>query len=113
MINRNFAHSAPAHVSAGAVYARYQLTSAYALGARAEYLSDRGGLFSGHTQALKEATFTFERKFAEGFLVRTEYRRDFSNNPFFLTDKAAVLSNAQSTATIGMVWWTGQKQGTW
>lgn len=113
VINRNFAHSAPAHVSAGAVYARYQLTSAYALGARAEYLSDHGGLFTGQTQALKEATVTFERKFAEGFLVRTEYRRDFSNNPFFLTDKAGVLSNAQGTATLGMVWWSGQKQGNW
>jgi hypothetical protein len=113
VINRFYTHSSPAHVSAGAAYARYQLTPAYAVATRGEYLSDRGGLFSGSTQALKEITFTLERKFAEGFLMRAEYRRDFSNVPFFLTDKAGVLSNAQNTATLGMVWWAGQKQGSW
>ena len=113
VINRLYAHSSPAHVSAGAAYARYQLTPEYAVGGRTEYLSDRGGLFSGKTQALKEITFTLERKFAEGFLMRAEYRRDFSNIPFFLTDKAGVLHNAQNTATLGMVWWAGQKQGSW
>ena len=52
--------------------------------ARAEYLSDRGGLFSGVNQALKETTLTTEYKLANGFLTRFEWRRDFSNQPFFL-----------------------------
>ena len=113
VVNRAYAHSSPSHVCAGAAYARYQLTPAYAVAARSEYLSDRGGLFSGGTQALKEITFTFERKFAEALLIRAEYRRDFSNVPFFLTDKAGVLSTTQNTATLGMVWRAGQKQGSW
>src|SRR5579872_5615718 len=46
--------SAPAHVDGGAAYLRYQFTPKLALATRAEYLSDRGGLFSGVTQALKE-----------------------------------------------------------
>jgi hypothetical protein len=31
-----------------------------AIAARAEYLADMGGLFSGATQYLKEGTFTFD-----------------------------------------------------
>jgi hypothetical protein len=105
--------SAPSHVDGGAAYARYQLTSKMALGGRSEYLSDRGGLFSGTTQALKEFTGTYEYKFGEGFLTRVEFRRDWSNVPFFLTNKPGVLSPSQPTLTVGMVWWYGGKQGAW
>jgi hypothetical protein len=45
--------------------------------------SDRGGLFSGLTQALKENTVTFDYSLADGFLMRYEWRRDFSNKPSF------------------------------
>jgi hypothetical protein len=105
--------SAPSHVDGGAAYARYQLMPKMALGGRTEYLSDRGGLFSGTTQALKEFTGTYEYKFGEGFLTRVEYRRDWSNVPFFLTNKPRVLSPNQPTITVGMVWWVGGKQGAW
>jgi len=113
VINRVFEHSAPGHVSGGAAYARYQLSPKVALAARGEYMSDQGGLFSGATQALKESTLTYEYKFADGFLLRTEWRRDFSNRPFFLTAQPNILKKEQNTATLGLVWWWGQKQGTW
>ncbi|HEX9111071.1 MAG TPA: porin [Terriglobales bacterium] len=113
VINRVFSHSSPTHVDGGAVYARYQVTPKTALAARAEYLSDRGGLFSGTTQALKETTLTYEYKLADGFLMRTEWRRDFSNQPFFLTASAGVLKKEQNTATVGLMWWMGRKQGSW
>jgi len=113
LINRYQSHSAPSHVSAGAAYARYQISSAYAAAARFEYFSDRGGLFSGITQTLKEGTFTFDRKIANGLLIRTEFRRDFSNQPYFLTDVPNALKPAQTTATLGLIWWAGQKQGAW
>ena len=105
--------SAPSHVDGGAGYVRYQLTPKMALAGRSEYLSDRGGLFSGTTQALKEFTGTYEYKFGEGFLVRAEYRRDWSNVPYFLTNKPGVLSPNQPTLTMGLVWWYGGKQGAW
>jgi len=105
--------STPSHVDGGAAYAQYQLTPRIALATRAEYLSDRGGLFSGLTQALKENTVTFDYKVADGFLMRYEWRRDFSNQPSFLTDVQGVLSKQQNTATIGMLWWWGRKQGAW
>jgi Putative beta-barrel porin-2, OmpL-like. bbp2 len=113
VINRVFSHSSPTHVDGGAVYARYQVTPRAALATRAEYLSDRGGLFSGTTQALKETTLTYEYKFADGFLMRAEWRRDFSNQPFFLTASAGVLKKEQNTATVGLMWWMGRKQGSW
>ncbi|MHB1023213.1 MAG: outer membrane beta-barrel protein [Acidobacteriaceae bacterium] len=113
VINRTWQESAPAHVIGGAAYVRYQLTPRIALATRGEYLSDRGGLFSGTTQALKEGTATFEYKLSDGFLSRLEYRRDWSNVPFFLTDKAGVLQDNQDTATMGLVWWWGGKQGSW
>ena len=105
--------SAPDHVDGGAGYVRYEFTPKVALGARAEYLSDRGGLFSGLTQALKENTVTFDYKLFDGFLMRYEWRRDFSNQPSFLTSTANVLSKDQTTATVGLVWWWGRKEGPW
>ena len=113
VINRTFEHSTPAHVSGGAAYAHYQATSRNAFAARAEYLSDRGGLFTGTTQALKEITLTYEYKIAEGFLARTEWRRDWSNHPFFLTAVPKDLKKEQNTATLGLIWWWGRKEGAW
>jgi hypothetical protein len=105
--------SAPKHVIGGAGYARYQWTPRMALAGRSEYFSDRGGLFSGTTQALKEFTGTYEFKVADGLLSRLEYRRDWSNVPFFLTNRPGVLSANQDTLTVGLVWWYGGKQGAW
>jgi hypothetical protein len=70
-------------------------------------------LYSGTDQALKEFTGTYDYKFGEGFLTRFEYRRDWSNVPFFLTNKPGVLSPVQPTFTVGVVWWAGGKQGPW
>jgi Putative beta-barrel porin-2, OmpL-like. bbp2 len=107
-------HSAqPSEVWGGAAYARYQLSPKFALATRAEYLADHGGLFSGITQALKENTLTLDYKLGEGFLVRSEYRRDFSNRPSFFTDVEGQLKKEQNTATLGLLWWFGRKQGTW
>ena len=105
--------SAPSHVDGGAVYAQYQFSSRISLAARGEYLSDRGGLFSQTTQALKEATGTYEYKFGEGFDGFLEFRRDWSNRPSFQTNQAGAPSNHQNTAAVGLVWWYGGKQGAW
>jgi hypothetical protein len=113
VVNRVEDVSAPLHIAGGVAYARYQFAPRFALAARGEYLSDRGGLFSGVTQALKETTLTSEFKLADGFLLRAEWRRDFSNQPFFLTETEGVLKKAQNTATLGLIWWVGRKEGAW
>ena len=96
--------SAPSHVDGGAAYAQYLLSSRASLAARGEYFSDRGGLFSGTTQALKEATATYEYKFGDGFDGFLEFRRDWSNRPYFQTDHPGSPSDHQSTAAVGLVW---------
>ena len=113
VINRVQTFSAPSRVTGGVAYARYQFTPKFAIAGRAEYLSDRDGLFSGVTQALKETTLTTEYKLAAGFLMRGEWRRDFSNQPFFLTARPGLLKREQRTATLGLIWWIGRKEGSW
>jgi Putative beta-barrel porin-2, OmpL-like. bbp2 len=119
VISREWANAAPGQSSApslvdgGAAYARYQLNPRMALGGRFEYFNDRNGLYSGTDQALKEFTGTYDYKFGEGMLARLEYRRDWSNVPFFLTNKPGGLSPSQPTFTVGMMWWVGGKQGAW
>lgn len=105
--------SAPEHVDGGAAYIQYQFSPKFALASRAEYMSDRGGLFSGINQALKENTVTFSYKPVDTFLMRFEWRRDYSNQPTFLSDVQGVLRKDQTTATLGLVWWWGRKEGAW
>jgi hypothetical protein len=105
--------SAPEHADGGVGYAQYQLSPRINLAARGEYLSDRGGMFSGTTQALKETTGTYQYKFTDWFDSFLEYRRDWSNRPYFLTGTVGSPASHQDTATVGLVWWYGGKQGAW
>jgi hypothetical protein len=93
-------------------YARYQLTPAGAVGLRFEHVDDEG-LFSGVDQTLKEFTLTGEYKFADGFVVRGEFRRDWSNEDFFPAPTADTPRSHQNTVLVGLVWWFGNKQGAW
>lgn len=108
--------SAPSDVWGGAAYAKYQLTRRTYIAGRTEYLNDHGGLFTGVTsyiEALKEVTATYDFQVADGFDMRWEYRRDISNQPIFLTSQQNIYSTHQDTATLGVVWWFGRKQGPW
>jgi len=113
VLNRTYAEQQPGRVVIGGVTAKYALPRNWSLGARAEYFDDRGGLFSGKTQALKEATAVLDHTFAPGFLVKAEYRRDWSNQRYFFSDTAGSLEPAQSTATLGLIYWWSTKQGSW
>ena len=113
VLNRAYAEQQPPRVVIGGITAKYVLPRSWNVGGRAEYFDDRGGLFSGRTQALKEGTVVLDHTLAPGFLARAEYRRDWSNQRFFFTDTAGVLVPAQTTATLGLVYWWGTKQGSW
>jgi hypothetical protein len=113
VIERLTTTSAPQHTDGFAGYARYQFNRILAVAGRSEYLSDRGGLYTGVTQAVKETTLTLEERLAEGFLLRQEWRRDFSNHPYFYTDTLGLLKKERNTATVGVVWWFGAKPGIW
>ena len=113
VIERLRTSSAPSETRGGAAYIRYQFTPKIALASRGEWLFDHGGLYSGKTQTLNETTITFEYRFSNGFLMREEWRRDWSSQPFFLTSTLGILKTYQNTATLGLVWWFGGKQGPW
>ncbi|QHS53129.1 outer membrane beta-barrel protein [Edaphobacter sp. 12200R-103] len=113
VLNRSVSEQSPARVAIGGFTAKYALARNWTIGARTEYFDDRGGLFSGTTQALKEATVVLDHSFAPGFIGRAEYRRDWSNQRFFLSDTAGSLMHAQTTATLGLMYWWGTKQGSW
>jgi len=111
-VRRFSENGAPSRVTGGAAYAHYQLGK-FGMAARAEYLNDRNGLFSGVAQSLKETTATADYLLGSSFLVRGEWRRDFSNQPFFLTSQANLLKKEQNTATLGLIWWFGSHAGAW
>lgn len=94
-------------------YGRYRLSGPATVAVRYERLDDEG-LFGGVDQLLQEITLTGEWKFADGFLLRGELRRDWSDEPFF-TGRGGRddLRKSQNTALIGLVWWMGSKTGVW
>jgi hypothetical protein len=67
VVNRTYAEQRPGRVVIGSLAARYALPHQWNAGARAEYLDDRGGLFSGTTQALKEVTLVADHTFHTWF----------------------------------------------
>jgi hypothetical protein len=113
VVQRLLKTSPPQRAYGGAFYSRYEFTPKFAIAGRAEYLSDSSGLFSGLTQALKEATLTLDYRAKDSFLLRGEWRGDFSNNPYFYTNTLGVLKKEQNTATLALIWWYGQKHGIW
>lgn len=114
VLSREVPPTADAHGYGGAAYLRRQLSARTAIAGRAEYVRDDGGLFTGTTQSLKEATVTYEyRPTGDGFVVRAEWRGDFSNVPFFFTDTVGKLKTDQQTATLGLLWWWGTKRQPW
>jgi hypothetical protein len=105
--------SAPSHTTGGAGYVQYQWTPRLATAMRGEYMADPQGLFSNVSQALKEVTATMKFQAADNLDAFLEYRYDWSNQNYFLTNKPGVLTNAQPTVALGLVWWYGGKQGAW
>jgi len=93
------------------VYMRYQASTAVALAVRYERLPD-DGLFGRLAQLLQETTVTAEYRFASGFLIRGEFRRDWSDVAFFPVHDGGA-SPHQNTGLVGLVWWIGNKEGAW
>jgi hypothetical protein len=110
---RYYTYSPQQRAYGGAVYAGFQINPMFSLAARAEYVADVNGLFSGVPQYLTEGTITFDYRPIDGFLIRGEFRRDSSDRHYFLSHSLGVLESVQPTIGIGLVWWVGQKAGPW
>ena len=79
---------------------------------RYERLDDEG-LFAGSIRSLQEITLTAEYKFADGFLVRGEFRRDWSDEPFFPGRQRFAELRIRTRRSSAGVWWIGNKTGSW
>lgn len=88
---------------------RYQFSKKWAFANRYEYYNDMAGFITGTAQTIKEATFTLEHKFFDGFLTRFEYRNDWSNKQFFSREAGKPLGKSMSTFLIGFVGYFGPK----
>jgi len=86
-----------------ALYARLQAAPAWALTPRFEWLDDADGFMTGTGQKVKEFTITSEQKIGGKLLTRLEYRRDFSDQPFF-TSKTGSPKKSQDNITLGLVY---------
>lgn len=113
VVNRTVKTSAPQRIVGGAAYLKYQVTPRVHIGQRYTRLNDIAGLFSGVSQNLNDLTTTVAFRPGDGFETRVEYRKDFSNVPFFLSSQPNVLKKNQDTITFGLLWWFGGKQGSW
>lgn len=84
--------------------------SIFAFSPRYDWYKDRDGFITGKAQTLQEFTLTGDMKLKEGFLARLEYRRDWSNVPFF--DRGSETQNAKSqpTVLIGFIVYFGPKR---
>lgn len=90
--------------------ARLAPNSWFALCPRVEWFNDADGLMTGAPQRLKEFTITGEFKMKEGILFRPEYRRDWSNQPFFDRGASAASFKNQDTLLVGFVAYFGPKR---
>ncbi len=84
-------------------YAHYQANDWFAVASRVEYYDDKDGFTTGAAQKVKEVTLTVELKHRDGVLMRVEYRRDSSDEPFF-PKNAAEIVGSQDLLTVGFVY---------
>ncbi len=90
-------------------YARIQVTPVFAIAPRFEWFDDPQGFTTARAQSLREATLTTELKVRGGLLMRAEYRRDWSDEPFF-EKREGLFSKNQTTALLGLVYVLGQER---
>ena len=78
-----------------------QVNRWWAIAPRVEWVDDRDAFMTGTRQTVRELTVTSEHVIAGSLLTRLEYRRDVSDQPFFVGRGGAV--RGQSTLTLGLV----------
>ncbi len=90
--------------------ARFWVTRWFAVAPRLEWFNDADGFATGTAQKLKEFTLTGEFKWAQGVLTRLEYRRDWSDRPFFDRGMTPGGFLNQDTLLVGLVAYFGPKR---
>lgn len=109
-IERQRASGSKVHFQGVAAYLRYSPTERFSFSPRFEYYDDNDGARTGVAQALKGLTLTGDYKLGLGFLARLEFRRDWSDQPFFNKSNATdPLVKAQTNILGGLTWAFGTR----
>ncbi len=82
-------------------YLKFAFNNRLAFSPRFEVFNDNDGLRTGRAQTIKDITLTQEVKLLNNFLTRFEFRRDFSNQPFF-TNFDGISKKNQNTFLVGV-----------
>jgi len=82
--------------------AKFQMNDKNAITPRIEWFKDRDGFSTGVAQTIKEFTFTYEHRLMQGLFTRIEYRRDWSDQPYFERGSTG-SSDHQDTFALGVV----------
>ncbi len=82
----------------------------FALSPRFDWYKDRDGFITTVPQTMREFTITADWKWAEGFLSRFEYRRDWSSQPFYDRGNEAMSAKSMNTLLAGVVVYFGPKR---
>lgn len=85
-----------------AVAGKFQMNDHNAITPRLEWFKDKDGFETTVAQTVKEFTLTYEYKWTQGLLARLEYRRDWSDQPFFERGSTG-SSKHQDTLALGIV----------
>jgi hypothetical protein len=75
----------------------------FAVSPRYEWYKDRDGFITGGSRTLQEFTLTGDYRLKEGLLTRLEYRRDWSDTPFFDCGNEPGSAKSMNTFLIGFV----------
>lgn len=92
-----------AHFYGFSAMARFAVNDMIQFSPRYDWYKDRDGFITGVAQTLQEFTFTGDVKLPKGFLMRAEYRRDWSSQPFFDHGNERANWMSQPTALVGMI----------
>jgi len=112
MINTDYAHEQKDPLNNNknsewygiAAYAKYDFTDYFSTSIRAEYFNDKDGVRTGIPQKLKEITITPEIRIAKNFLLRPEYRHDWSNKDGFDSEHNTLNKKSQDTIALGVMY---------
>lgn len=104
-IERQRASGSKVHFQGVATYLRFSPTERLSFSPRFEFYDDHDGARTGVAQALKGLTFTGDYKLGLGFLARLEFRRDWSDQPFFVKSNPADPRVKAQTNILGALTW--------
>ena len=82
---------------------RFAVNRWFAVAQRLEWFNDATGFTTGTVQKIKEVTTTAEVALKGGLVSRLEYRRDWSNTPFFDRGNDLAGRRNQDTLLLGFV----------